>query len=137
MTTFELTGTQEEIYASLVSSMKERGLYEESLTPSIVMLASLIRTYNNAYDEVCDQVTYTEISREEKERHVINPAFQAMATLSEQIRKYMRDLGLVVAKPAGFVSQSKEPSPNQGDKLSSMIEMVSHPKMSVYKKAKK
>lgn len=124
-----------EIYECLKECMQDRGLYEKSLDPAITMLASLFKTYMEAYEDFLDRMTYDETSREGNSRTILNPTFQVQATLSEQIRKYMRDLGLVVAKPAGFVSQSKgKDVPNQGDKLTTMLDMVAQPRMSVYKK---
>lgn len=129
--------TKEEIITMLKDSMEARGVYDVSLNPAIDMLASLMIVYNEAVEAVGADITILQTSREGDDRTILNPAFQAMATTGEQIRKYMRDLGLVVAKPAGFISQEKDPTPKQGDKLMNMMELVSHPKPRLYKGGKK
>lgn len=130
--------SRDEIFDCLVVCMRDRGLYEESLDPAIMVLSGLIETYQKAYDNFVNDMTHEEFSRENNSRTVLNPTFAVISTLGEQIRKYMRDLGLVVAKPAGFVSQEKETCvPNQGDKLTTMLGMVAQPRIAVYKKNKK
>ena len=129
--------SRDEIFDYLVVCMRDRGLYEGSLDPAIMVLAGLMDTYQKAYDNFVGDMTHEEKSREDNVRVVLNPTFTVMATLGEQIRKYMRDLGLVVAKPAGFVSQEKDKMPSQGDKLTTMLGMVAQPRMAVYKKAAK
>lgn len=129
--------TKEEYIVELRQSMKARGVYDKSLEPAIGMLASLMAVYDEATGTVTGKVLITQTSREGDDRAILNPAFQAMATAGEQIRKYMRDLGLVVAKPAGFVSQEKDNAPKEGDKLMSVISMVSGEDVTEKKKGKR
>lgn len=127
-----------EIFEHLKGCMQERGLYEESLDPAILMLAGLMETYQKYFDEVKEERVIRSETTGGAPKPLLNPAFNAMSMLAEQIRKYMRDLGLVVAKPAGFVSQDKDTGvPNQNDKLTTMLGMVARPRMAVYKKTRK
>lgn len=127
--------SREEIFDYLVVCMRDRGLYEESLDPALMVLAGMCYAYQCYYDKtVASPVIYSETTGGAP-KPLLNPAFNALSVLGEQIRKYLRDLGLVVAKPAGFVSQSKEVAPtSQGDKLAAMLETVAQPRMAVYKK---
>lgn len=128
---------KEEILEMIKESMEARGVYDKSLDPAVSMLASLMSTFEQASEEVNGNITVEQTITDGYIRKVVNPALQPMLTTSEEIRKYMRDLGLVVAKPAGFVSQEKDSAPKQGDRLMSMMELVSHPKPRIYKCGKK
>lgn len=125
--------TKEQHLEELRECMKQRGVYDTSLEPAMGMLAELMHTYDGAAAEVNEEMIVSETSREDDLRRRLNPAFTIMSTLGEQIRKYMRDLGLVVAKPAGFVSQEKDTAPKTGDRLLNMVEAITAPKPIVYK----
>lgn len=127
--------TKEDYYIILRDAMDERGVYDESLDPAINVLSGIMAAYDKAQESVIkDGLIYTEESREGNIRHVTNPAFLLMNQLSEQIRKYMRDLGLVVAKPAGFVSTEKDTTTRPGDSLKAMIETLNAPQPKKYRK---
>lgn len=123
-----------EIFARLVEAMEERGLYDESLDPAIRMLASVMELYEQAHKAVGDELLIVQTSREGEKRVIINPAFQAESVCAEQIRKYMRDLGLVVAKPAGMVSREKDTRPRSGDKLVTLMEAMENPRPRLYRR---
>lgn len=125
--------TREEITDELRQCMKERGVYDESLEPAMRILATQMHAYQVAATEVEAEMVIAETSREDDLRRRVNPAFTVMSTLGEQIRKYMRDLGLVVAKPAGYVSKEKDTAPKSGDRLTSLMEAITEPKAKVYK----
>lgn len=127
--------SREEIFDYLVVCMRDRGLYEESLDPALMVLAGMCYAYQCYYDEAVASPVICSETTGGAPKPLLNPAFNALSVLGEQIRKYLRDLGLVVAKPAGFVSQSKEVAPtSQGDRLTAMLETVAQPRMAVYKK---
>lgn len=129
--------SRDEIFDYLVACARDRGLYDSSLDPAIMTLAGMMYAYQRYYEEVTAEPVIVSETTGGAPKPLLNPAFTALATLGEQIRKYMRDLGLVVAKPAGFVSQEKEIAPtSQGDKLSTMLEMVARPRMTMYKRVK-
>lgn len=135
----DVTGmSREEIFDCLVGCARDRGLYDSSLDPAFVTLAGMMFAYQRYYEEVVASPVVKSATTGGAPKPLLNPAFTAMATLGEQMRKYMRDLGLVVAKPAGFVSQEKEIAPtSQGDRLTTMLEMVGQPKVAVYKRVKR
>lgn len=138
-TMLDVTGmSREEIFDCLVGCARDRGLYDSSLDPAFVTLAGMMFAYQRYYEEVVASPVVKSATTGGAPKPLLNPAFTAMATLGEQMRKYMRDLGLVVAKPAGFVSQEKEIAPtSQGDRLTTMLEMVGQPKVAVYKRVKR
>lgn len=128
--------SRDEIFDYLVVCVRDRGLYDSSLDPAIMSLAGMLYVFQRYFEQVVAEPVIDSETTGGAPKPLLNPAFTAMATLGEQIRKYMRDLGLVVAKPAGFVSQEKEVAPtSQGDRLSTMLEMVTRPRMTVYKRA--
>lgn len=125
---------QQTIFGQLVEAMEERGLYDESLDPAITMLASVMELYEQAHEAVGKELLIVQTSREGEKRVIINPAFQAESVCAEQIRKYMRDLGLVVAKPSGMVSREKDTRPRPGDKLVALMETMEAPRPRLYRK---
>lgn len=137
-TMLDVTGmSRDEIFDCLIACARDRGLYDSSLDPAFVTLAGMMFAYQRYYEEVVASPVVESKTTGGAPKPLLNPAFTAMATLGEQIRKYMRDLGLVVAKPAGFVSQEKDVAPtSQGDRLTTMLEMVGQPKVAVYKRVK-
>ena len=125
--------TKEDYYLILRDAMDERGVYDTSLDPAVKILAGLMVTYDDLQGETESGLILNEYSREGNVRHVTNPAFQLIQSVTEQIRKYMRDLGLVVAKPAGFVSTEKD-NTRPGDSLKAMIETLNAPQPKKYSK---
>lgn len=79
----------------------------------------------------------TVVSREGNPRTILNPAVSAEIQCTEEIRKYFRDLGLSVAKPAGFVNQEKDARPRTGDRLVSLMEGLGGQKPTLYRKKEK
>lgn len=118
----------------LKECLEGKGLYDPTLDPAIKTLASIMERYDDVHDAVGKEILITQISREGDVRHMLNPAATLEVQLAEQIRKYMRDLGLVVAKPAGFVSQEKDTRPRNGDKLVTLLSSIEQPKAKLYKK---
>lgn len=127
--------SRDELFDYLVACAQDRGLYDSSLDPALMTLAGMMYAYQRYFEQVVAEPVIESETTGGAPKPLLNPAFNAMAMLGEQIRKYMRDLGLVVAKPAGFVSQEKETAPtSQGDKLTTMLGMVAQPHMAVYKR---
>lgn len=130
--------SRDELFVYLVACARDRGLYESSLDPALMTLAGMVYAYQRYYEQVVAEPVIDSETTGGAPKPLLNPAFNAMSVLGEQIRKYLRDLGLVVAKPAGFVSQEKEVAPtSQGDKLTTMLGIVAQPRMSVYKRPPK
>lgn len=125
--------TTKKHYEELRQCLEAKGLFDDSLDPAVRTLAGLMERYDKAHAEVGRQLLITQTSREDNPRTILNPAAQLEIQLAEEIRKFMRDLGLVVAKPAGFVSQEKDSRPRNGDKLVSMMEQIEQP-VKLYKK---
>lgn len=118
---------------NIVKALQQRGLYEESLDLAIETLASLLETNEAAKILIEQEPVIVQYSREGSERRIANPATQLYLSTTEEIRKYMRDLGLVVAKPAGFVAQEKDDHPRQGDSLNALLTTISNTKPKEFK----
>lgn len=117
------------------AALEARGVYDESLDITIGKLAMLYEQFDEASAVVGDEMVITQKSREGDERQLLNPAAPFLSTLAELIRKYNRDLGLMVAKPAGFIAQEKDTRPRSGDNLMSIMERIEQPKVRKYKRA--
>lgn len=125
---------KEKHFEELKMCMEDKGLYDPTLDPAIRTLASVMERYDEVHAAVGREMLVEQESREGDRRVLLNPAAQFEVSLGEQIRKYMRDLGLVVAKPAGFVTQEKDSRPRSGDKLVTMLEKMDQPKVQLYKR---
>lgn len=118
--------------------MEARGLYDESLEPAIGVLAGLLCRLDTIRESIAEEGTMlTVVSREGNPRTILNPAVSAEIQCTEEIRKYFRDLGLSVAKPAGFVNQEKDARPRSGDRLVSLMEGLGGQKPTLYKRKDK
>lgn len=127
--------TKTDYIGKIREALEERGVYDESLDITIEKLAMLYEQFDKASAVVGDEMVITQKSREGDERQLLNPAAPFLSTLAELIRKYNRDLGLMVAKPAGFIAQEKDTRPRSGDNLMSIMERIEQPKAKKYKRA--
>ena len=109
---------------NIISALTERGLYDESLDLAIETLAGLLETHERVEAELVNEPYITQYSREGDERRLANPMSNLYVSTTEAIRKWMRDLGLVVAKPAGYVAQEKDDRPRQGDSLNCVLKAL-------------
>lgn len=117
--------------------LESRGLYDPSLEPAIGVLAGLLCRLDSIRESIDRDGTMIEsITREGNTRMSLNPAVQAEISCTEEVRKYFRDLGLAVAKPAGFVNQEKDSRPRSGDRLVSLMESLGSSRPAVLKRAK-
>ena len=117
--------------------LEGRGLYDESLEPAIGVLSGLLCRLETIRKSIDENGTMIEqVSREGNVRQLLNPAVSAEISCVEEVRKYFRDLGLSVAKPAGFVNQEKDARPRTGDRLVSLMEGLGDSRPSYYKKGK-
>lgn len=129
--------TMQEIHDDLVECMVGRGLYEEALEPMIWDLAALKERFAQVNEAMSEGMEINNKSREGKDRIKVSPAASLLVPIAEEIRKYMRDLGLAVAKPAGFVATEKDPRSPAGDKLMSMMAVIGGKKKKEFKMTKK
>lgn len=118
-------------------AMEGLGRYDENYGPAIRQLASAMEQYDRAVEAIGEDLVVETESREGDRRLLLNPAFQAVNILGEQIRKWMRDLGLVVAKPAGYTGQEKDRSGAKVDAFATMLSDMAHPKVRLYKRSAK
>lgn len=129
--------TMQEFHDELVECMVGRGLYEETLEPMIWDLAALKERFAQVNEAMSEGLEINNKSREGKDRIKVSPAASLLVPIAEEIRKYMRDLGLAVAKPAGFVATEKDPRSPAGDKLMSMMAVIGGKKKKEFKMTKK
>lgn len=127
--------TKTDYIGKIREALEERGIYDESLDITIEKLAMLYDQFDRACEVVSGEMVVHQISREENERQLLNPVAPYLGTLAELIRKYSRDLGLMVAKPAGFIAQEKDTRPRSGDNLMSIMERIEQLKAKKYKRA--
>lgn len=129
-------GKKRKDYAGQVrAAMVGLGRYSENYDPAIGQLASAMEQYDKAVETVGENLVIEQVSREGESRAVLNPAFNAVSVLGDQIRKWMRDLGLVVAKPAGYTGQERDGAA-RGDALAAMLAEMGPGKPRLYKRAK-
>lgn len=115
--------------------LEGRGLYDESLEPAISVVAGLLTRLDAVRKSIEEDGTMLEqVSREGNTRRYLNPAVQCEVQITEEIRKYFRDLGLSVAKPAGFVNQEKDARPRTGDPLMNLMQSLGSAKPKTMKK---
>lgn len=129
--------TMQDIHDELVECMVGRGLYEETLEPMIWDLTALKERFAQVNEAMSEGLEINNKSREGKDRIKVSPAASLLVPIAEEIRKYMRDLGLAVAKPAGFVGTEKDPRSPAGDKLMSMMAVIGGKKKKEFKMTKK
>ena len=129
--------TMQDIHDELVECMVGRGLYEETLEPMLWDLAALKVRFSQVNAAMAESLEINNKSREGKDRIKVSPAASLLVPIAEEIRKYMRDLGLAVAKPAGFVATEKDPRSPAGDKLMSMMAVIGGKKKREFKMGKK
>lgn len=116
-------------------AVESLGRYRDGYGLAIRQLAVELALYDSVLEALGKDITVEEVSREGNPRLNLNPAFNVLGQLGEQIRKLMRDLGLVVAKPAGYTGVERV-DPARTDTLTAMLEDAAGGVPKLYRRAK-